>query len=930
MLSLKEQRQLITEWNDTRREYPGDKSIHELFEAQAERTPEAVAVVFPSPGFSRCSEDKELTYQELNRRANQLAHYLRKLGVGPEVLVGICMERSLEMVIGLLGILKAGGAYVPLDPEYPKQRLAFMLEDAEPKVLLTQSKFLSQLPERTADGRQMTDDVRGMTGDGRPVTDDGRPPFSCRSIVLGPPSSFLERSPVIGPRSSLPRSAIRHPTMICLDTGWAAIERESEENPVCEVTADNLAYMIYTSGSTGRPKGVMNTHRGICNRLLWMQDVHRLTRADRVLQKTPFSFDVSVWEFFWPLLFVARLIMARPGGHRDNAYLVRLITEQEITTLHFVPSMLRVFLEEQGIETCNCLKHVICSGEALPFELQERFFARLDAALHNLYGPTEASVDVTSWACKRGSDQRIVPIGRPIANTQIYLLDSHLQPVPVGVLGELHIGGVSLGRGYLNRPDSTAEKFIPNPFSDEPGARLYKSGDLARYLPDGNIEFFGRIDNQVKIRGVRVELGEIEAVLRQHPAVQAAVAVAREDASTEKHLVAYVVPEQDQPPAISELRRFLREKLPQTMVPAAVVILDTLPLTPNGKADRRALAMLGMTEPVLTAAEQQLLAEWNDTKVDNPRDKCIHQLFEEQAERAPHAVAVVCERKQLTYAQLNTKANQLARRLQALGVGPEVLVAVCIERSLEMTVALLGILKAGAAYVPLDPAYPKERLAFMLAETQAPVLLTQCRLVAGLPKHATKVVCLDVEWDVIAKENVESPSSGVTVDNLAYVVYTSGSTGKPKGVAMSHRSLGNLLWWQVQNSTLTHGARTLQFASLSFDVSCQEIFSTWCSGGTLVLISDELRRDAAALLGFLKDESVERLFVPFVALQQLAAIVHGRGAVPVSLREIIAAGEQLQVTPHVASLFRNLKDCTLYNQYGPSESHVVTAFTFTG
>src|SRR3989304_7550678 len=229
-----------------------------------------------------------------------------------------------------------------------------------------------------------------MTGDGRPVTDDGRPPFSCRSIVLGPPSSFLERSPVIGPRSSLPRSAIRHPTMICLDTGWAAIERESEENPVCEVTADNLAYMIYTSGSTGRPKGVMNTHRGICNRLLWMQDVHRLTRADRVLQKTPFSFDVSVWEFFWPLLFGARLIMARPGGHRDNAYLVRLITEQEITTLHFVPSMLRVFLEEQGIETCNCLKHVICSGEALPFELQEGVCARLGAARPNLYGPTEA------------------------------------------------------------------------------------------------------------------------------------------------------------------------------------------------------------------------------------------------------------------------------------------------------------------------------------------------------------------------------------------------------------------------------------------------------------------------------------------------------------------------------------------------------------
>src|SRR5690606_8752656 len=362
-------------------------------------------------------------------------------------------------------------------------------------------------------------------------------------------------------------------------------------------TPQDLAYVIFTSGSTGRPKGAMNEHRGICNRLLWMQEQYGLTPHDRVVQKTPFSFDVSVWEFFWPLMTGARLVIARPDGHRDSAYLVNLIRHSGITTLHFVPSMLRVFLESEGVEACSgSIKRVICSGEALPHELQERFFARLPGAeLHNLYGPTEAAVDVTYWACQRGDDRLTVPIGRPLANTQMYVLDSQMQPVPIGVAGELYIGGVQVGRGYSGRDDLTAERFVPDPYSRTPGARLYKTGDLARYLPDGAIDYLGRLDHQVKIRGQRIELGEIEATLDQHAGVAQSVVMAREDSPGDQRLVAYVVRRQADL-AITAMKEHLSAQLPAYMVPSAFVLLAELPLTSSGKVDRKQLPAPGSAD----------------------------------------------------------------------------------------------------------------------------------------------------------------------------------------------------------------------------------------------------------------------------------------------------------------------------------------------
>jgi len=1377
LLTQAERHQLLVEWNDTKVEYPLDKCIHQLFEEQVELTPDSEAVLF---------EDKQLTYRELNQRANCLAHHLRTLGVGPEVLVGICVERSLEMVVGLLGILKAGGAYVPLDPSYPSERLAFMLEDSSVSVLLTQASLVEALPKHQA-------------------------------------------------------------RVLCLDTDALSFAMQTQSNPISGVMPKNLAYVIYTSGSTGKPKGAMNTHRAICNRLLWMQDTYQLTEADRVLQKTPFSFDVSVWEFFWPLLTGARLVIAKQDGHRDPGYLVKAIVQQQITTLHFVPSMLQIFLEEQGLESCSCLRRVICSGEALPKELVERFFVRLECELHNLYGPTEAAIDVTFWQCKRDSNLKTVPIGRPIANTQLYILDRYLQPVPVGVAGELYIGGDGVARGYLNRPELTNEKFI----SHNAQMRLYKTGDKARYLPDGNIEYLGRFDNQVKIRGFRIELGEIETAIAQHTAVRETVVIAREEVPDRKYLAAYIVPNHSYAIATSQLRGFLKQKLPDYMIPGVFVVLDALPLTPNGKVDRRALPapefqpelqqsllaprtpieemltsiwadvlrielvgvhqnffelgghsllatqvisrvrdtlavelplrslfeaptiaelasrvelelkngqsqeaepllpiprlesiplsfaqarlwfldklqpnspfynislalrlcgqlniaaiessineiiqrhealrtnfttqegqpvqiiastlnlkllvvdllylpessreieaqrlafeeanrpfnlereplvrgtalQLGETEyilvitmhhiisdgwslgifvreltelykafctgsppvlpllpvqyadfavwqrqcfsgevlktqlhywkehlknapnllelpadrprkaiqtfqgayysaafdkdlsaeltalskrsgvtlfmtlvaafqtllyrlsgdddivvgtpvagrnrreiegligffvntlvlrtnlggdpsfeellgsvrevalqaythqdlpfeqlvqtlqptrdlsytplfqvmfalddarvpsvklPELTVSSysveigtakfdltlsmentadglasvweynadlfdkatiarmaghfqtlleaivanpqqkvsslsllteqerHQLLVDWNNTTKEYPSDKCIHQLFEEQVELTPDSEAVLFEDKQLTYRELNQRANCLAHHLRTLGVEPEVLVGICVERSLEMVVGLLGILKAGGAYVPLDPAYPPERLVFMLEDASVPVLLTQARLVESLPKHQGRIVCLDTDWEIINRQSEENPGCSLKPENLAYVIYTSGSTGRPKGVLIEHRALLNLVFWHQETFSVSSRDRATQIAGLAFDASVWELWPYLSAGASIYIANEQIRIAPKYLQEWLVSNAITISFLPTTLAESVLLFDWPDD---VSLRILLTGGDKL----HNYSLPE--LSVKLVNNYGPTENTVVT------
>ena len=503
-------------------------------------------------------EDEQLTYEGLNCRANQLARHLQAQGASLGTVVPVLMERSSEMVVALLGILKAGAAYLPLDPDYPRERIDLILRDVTPAVLVTQEYLKHKLPESGS-------------------------------------------------------------AIVALGSDSEAMSNQAHGNFDSGVCPKHLAYVIYTSGSTGNPKGVMISHRAICNRLLWMQDRLPLTQGDRVLQKTTYTFDASVWEFFVPLMAGATVVMAEPGGHRDPAYMIQAITRHDVTILQLVPSMLRVLVEEPGFPACTTLKRVFCGGEALPIDLQERFFERIGSELHNLYGPTEAAIDATYWACERGGRRRPVIIGRPIANMQCYVLDERSDLSAAGAEGDLYLGGVGLANGYMGRPDLTAEKFIPHPFSEAPGARLYRTGDLVRHEARGEIVYIGRIDNQVKIRGFRIELGEIEAAVTGHPAVRAAAVVQCEAGPSDKHLVAYVIPNDDV--STDVLKDHLAKCLPDYMVPSAFVMLNELPLTPNGKLDRKSLPAHdhSSTEPAHrlevpgNPVEEVLASIWGET-----------------------------------------------------------------------------------------------------------------------------------------------------------------------------------------------------------------------------------------------------------------------------------------------------------------------------
>jgi amino acid adenylation domain-containing protein len=571
LLTPPEVQQLLVEWNDTKTDYPQDKCIHQLFEEQVEKTPSDIAVIFVDahsggshvgafpdlsglPSASR-RVNQQLTYQELNSRANQLARYLQQLGVKPDVMVGICMERSIEMVVGLLAIMKASGAYTPLDPAYPKERLAFTLADSQVSVLLVHAHLVNDLPPHSAQ-------------------------------------------------------------VVCIDIDSTAFADYSPENLVSNTKPENLAYVIYTSGSTGKPKGVQIPHGAVVNFLSTMRQIPGLAKEDVLLSVTTLSFDIAALELYLPLIVGARLVLVNREVITDGIQLLKQLVSNSVTVMQATPATWRMLIAA-GWQSKNTMK-ILCGGEALDSSLAYQLLER-GQEVWNLYGPTETTIwSAVQKVNSQEQQQGVCSIGRPIANTQFYILDPHQQLVPVGVPGELHIGGAGLARGYWNRPELTGEKFIPSPF--ESGKRLYKTGDLARYLSDGKIEFLGRIDHQVKIRGFRIELGEIEALLEQHPQVRETVVVAREDISNDSRLVAYLVTHENATPSVNELRGFLKEKLPDYMLPSAFVMLDTLPLTPNGKVDRRALPVPDSLRPTLTTTyqvpqsemEQQIAKLWQE------------------------------------------------------------------------------------------------------------------------------------------------------------------------------------------------------------------------------------------------------------------------------------------------------------------------------
>ncbi len=1372
---------VLDEWNRTEAEYPADRCIHEMFEAQAARTPGAVAVVY---------EGEALRYAELNARANQLAHALRRRGVGPEVRVGICLERSLELVVSLLAVLKAGGAYVPLDPGYPAERLAMIAADAGLALLLT---------------------AEGL-----------------RDAVPAP--------------AGLP--------VLSVDAAWPAIASESTANPTVNpergAGPDTLAYVIYTSGSTGMPKGVAVAHASLVSHVRWFIGEFQVGPRDRVLQKTPISFDASVWEFYVPLLAGARLVLAAPGGEREPRYLARTVREQEITLLQLVPSLLRVLADEPELRECGALRLLFCGGEALAGDLARRAGALLPAArVVNLYGPTECCIQAcTHVAAGEDGARAFVPIGRPVANTRAYVLGPRLQPAAPGIAGELYLGGVQVARGYLGRAALTSERFVPDPFGTWPGGRLYRTGDRARWRADGAIEYLGRLDDQVKVRGFRIEPGEVEAALRRAPGVADCAVVVREDEAGDRRLVAYVVGEAE----AEALRAHVRASLPEYMVPAAFVRLDALPLTPNGKLDRKALPAPGLasaadryvaprtpveevlagiwaellrlervgveenffevgghsllatrvvsrvrevfgvelplralfegstvaalavrveemrraglpvlppvvpvertgplplsfaqerlwfidrlepgstvyntpmawrlggaldaaaleralgeivrrhealrttfadrggtpvqviapfggfTLPVedlsglseadreaevlrrdaeearrafdlaagplfraallrlgaeehvlllgmhhivsdawsmdvffrelsalyvayregresplpelpvqyadyavwqreqlegetlhrqlaywrarlagapellelpadrprppvqtyrgasvpvelsaellerlqalgrsegatlymtllsafqvllskysgskdvvvgspiagrtrgevegligffintlvlrtdlsgdpgfretlrrvrdvtlgayehqevpfeklvaelqpersmshaplfqvmftlqdgggrgtlpglevsgvgadmeiakfdlsltlsataqglrgglnystdlfqpetvqrmvrhlervleqvaadadvrlsrlaLTGPEERarVVVEWNRTDRAYPRGVCVHELFQAQVRERPGAAALVWGGESLTYRELDARANQLAHHMVRLGVGPDVRVGVLLERSAELVVSLLAVLKAGGCYVPLDPSYPAERLRLMLADSSVRVLLSRSDLASAVPGCEAHVVRLDELDDVLASEPIDAPRSGATAENLAYIVYTSGSTGKPKGVMVAHRHVVQLVV-ETDYVQIRPGDRVAQASNASFDALTFEAWGAFLNGATLVGIDRDVLLSPSALRAFLRDERITTLYQTTALLNQLA---REQPDIFSSLREVLFGGQAADADS-VRRLLKAGGPQRLLHMYGPTET----------
>lgn len=1432
MLGEAERHALLSRWSQpepAQHPYPQHLTLHQGFQQQVAHTPDAIALVY---------QEQSITYAAVEQRANQLAYALRRAGVGPEVLVGLCMERSPALVIGLLAILKAGGTYVPLDPAYPAERLAFILKDAQVPVLLTQETLVGKL----------------------------RPLYPHAHILC---------------IDALCRDASHHHPKPLLSPECGA----TEEPPHINVLPDNAAYVIYTSGSTGLPKGVVVTHRSLVNHAAVMVARYHLHATDRVLQFASISFDVAIEELFPSWLQGATVVMWPDALVPTPSDFSRFVTVEQLTVLNLPASYWHEWVAELSRPRArrpSTLRLLIVGSEkvgAAQFTTWQDVMGQ-HISWCNAYGLTETTV--TSFLYEptaRVISQSVsMPIGQPVANTQAYILDTQLQPVPLGMPGELYIGGIGLSRGYLQRPELTAERFGPHPFSTTPGARLYRTGDRVRSQADGTIEFLGRADTQVKVRGFRVEIGEVEALLKQHSAVSDTVVLAREDTPGETRLVAYIVARQHVPQLTAKVRAYLQDKLPAYMVPTAFVLLETLPRTPFGKINPRMLpapehvnsragedeyvaprtpveevlaiiwaavlrlervgrrdnffklgghslqatqvvarlrevlhvelpvralydspsisalattvehikhgakyqhippllsversrvqqfplsfaqqrlwfldqlepgstyynipgayaiqgplnkaaleqslnalvqrhealrttfalaaeepvqviapvlhvalpfvqlstigtpaeqehevtrlvraeaqhpfdlqrgpllratllclrpeahvllltlhhivadgwsadiffqelhlayhaystgqslvlpelpiqyadyalwqrkwlqgtlleeqlaywrtqlsglppvlnlptdhprpakqtfrgamssfalspalstrlkafsqeegATLFMTLlaafqvllarysgqddiavgspiagrtrvqtekligffvntlvlrtnlsgnpsfrevlarvrevsleaymhqdvpferlveevqpqrslshsplfqvlfmlqtvatvtpgkiaesglsleplgigsgtakfdlsfdlvetpsgiegvmeyttalfeaatiqrmlshyatmlesivtdaeqpiallPLLTTSERQhMLRAWNDTRKPHPQQVCLHHLFEAQATLAPDRIALVFEEQQVTYRELNERANQLAHSLQSMGIGADAVVGLCLERSPALVVGVLGILKAGGAYTPLDPRYPTQRLSFLMADTRMSVLLTHQHLQENLPTSAVRALCLDSEWQQVAAQASTSPASQVDTGQLAYIIYTSGSTGTPKGVAMSHAALVNLFVWQNSHTPPQGGGvagpiRTLQFASLSFDVASQEIFSTLGFGHTLVLLTEELRRDPDGMLGKIIEDAIERLFLPVVALQQLAESAVEAVDVPTVLHEVITAGEQLQITPYIVHLFERLPNCRLVNQYGPAETHVVSAYTLT-
>ncbi|WP_208630404.1 non-ribosomal peptide synthetase [Amycolatopsis kentuckyensis] len=945
-----ERRQVVTAWNDTAHPVPA-VPMPELFAAQARATPDAPAVVF---------EGETVTYAELAARVDRLAGVLAAAGAGPERVVAVVLPRSANLVVALHAIARSGAAFLPVDPDYPAQRIGHLLGDAAPVLVVTDSAAAALIPSAVDSPVLSLDDL--------------------------PPSPPL---------------------------------------PEVRLRGDNAAYVLYTSGSTGKPKGAVVSHAALANRVRWMQGTYRLSASDRVLQKTSCGFDVSVWEFFWPLVTGATLVVARPDGHRDPWYLAEVIRREGVTDLHFVPSMLAEFLRVADSAACAGLRRVYCSGEALSPALREEFHAKLGAELHNLYGPTEAAIDVTAWASPPDRELPVVPIGRPVWNTRLYVLDDRLRPVPPGAPGELYLGGVQLARGYRGRPGLTADRFVASPFGD--GERLYRTGDRARWNRHGEVEYLGRADHQVKIRGVRIEPGEVEAVLRSHGTVADVVVLARPDTAGDQELVAYVVPAPGCACDAEVLRAHAAGRLPAVMVPAAFVPVAAFPVTPHGKLDRAALPrperagsrrtadlpgkvpvelpaaarerVAGLAADAGVSADAVLRAVWTilvaklglgddvpelpgavtvrellrptgesgdlsyaaglfgpagpaelracfDAAVEGiladpdtpaiavdlgaeparpaePDDvtTTLVDLWEAQVAGSADRVAVTCGRERVSYRELDARANRLAHALIARGVGPDQLVALLLPRSVDLVVAVLAVLKAGGAYLPLDPDSPAGHLDHVLGDAK-PVL------VLGARPAATGLPCLPLDDPGLAGHPETAPRRRIRPGQLAYVVYTSGSTDRAKGVLVSHANVTRLFASTAHWFHFGPGQVWTLYHSYAFDFSVWELWGALLHGGRLVVVGLDTARTPRDFRRLLADERVTTVCQTPSAFLHLAADQAEAGP---AVRTVIFGGEALEPRRLAGWYGRHSGDGPLLvNMYGTTETTVHVTYRELG
>jgi|GEM_PF-1329256 len=794
------------------------------------------------------------SYDELNRHANQLARYLIDRGIGSQAKVAVCMDFGLERVAAFLAIIKAGAIYVPYDPESPRDRLAFLLGDSGVEMILTEEKVLDNIP------------------------------------------------------------TTQIPT-ICIENSSAEISARRDTNLEVALHPSDLAYILYTSGSTGDPKGVLTAHRGLCNLIQAQIDTFELSARSRILQLSNAGFDVSVFEILMASSIGATLVIGNWEEMLPGPNLARCMRQREISAVTLTPTVLRAL----GQVELPALKVLVCCGEDCTADLVDRWAP--GCRFFNAYGPTEVTIWSVVEECFPGQPEHPA-IGRPIANLEVYVLDQDQNLLPIGIPGELYIGGVGLAQGYLNRPELNRTHFVPNRWSDDPAARLYRTGDLVRFSPDGRLEFLGRVDSQVKIRGVRIELGEIESILCQHPAVEEAVVVL-----DKQEVLTGLISAPSIPPSTDELVCFLQSKLPTFLIPRHFADFQEWPRTPSGKVDRRAVARecksrsaeAPQRAPASSKAPspdelRTILDEWNRTESPFPRHLCVHELIEDQVQKTPAGTALVQGDLSLPYAELDRCASQLAARLMRSGLELEEPIAVFMERSVEAVIAFYAVLKAGGSFVPIDPTSPRERIAYIVGDCGAKLVLAQPHLTEKLEGIGGTLVPVDYHAWTFSEDVTTSPiRPPVAPDQRAYIIYTSGSTGRPKGVEIEHSSLVNLACFYRKRLELRATDRSAMIASVAFDASQADIWPYLTVGAAVSIPPHQVLTDPQRLIQWLDHNQISVVFLP-TALAELVLNQHWPQTT--ALRFLLTGGDRLRGRPISSLAF------TLINTYGPTENTV--------